>query len=161
MAGRACSVCTHPDAVEINEALVIAGASNRGVASRYGLSQAAVDRHKKHIPQLLVKASQALEIVTADDLLDKVRDLTRRTEGLLDRAEDEGDLNTAFRGVAQLRSNLELLGRLLGELQEGTTINIIQNPQWLQLRAVIVGALEPHPEAKSAVVKALEGASDG
>ena len=37
-------------------------------------------------------------------------------------------------------------------------VNLNVSPEWLELRAVIVGALAPHPEALGAVVGALEGA---
>jgi hypothetical protein len=35
------------------------------------------------------------------------------------------------------------------------------NPEWLELRAVIVGALEPYSEARRAVLRALEGGGNG
>jgi hypothetical protein len=38
---------------------------------------------------------------------------------------------------------------------------VLLSPEWLELRAVTVGALEPHPEALRAVVGALEGADGG
>jgi hypothetical protein len=40
-------------------------------------------------------------------------------------------------------------------------VNLNVSPEWLELRAVIVTALEPHPEAMGAVVDALEGAESG
>jgi hypothetical protein len=56
---------------------------------------------------------------------------------------------------------LELLGKLAGELDERPMVNLNVSPQWLKLRAVIVGALEPHPAAHTAVLRALEGVGDG
>jgi len=35
------------------------------------------------------------------------------------------------------------------------------SPQWLELRAVIVGALEPYSEARGAVLRALERVGNG
>jgi hypothetical protein len=55
---QACSVCTHPDSLDINEALVIEGRSNRAVARQFGLHHDAVRRHRKHIPELLVRAAE-------------------------------------------------------------------------------------------------------
>jgi hypothetical protein len=40
-------------------------------------------------------------------------------------------------------------------------VNVLVSPEWLELRAVIVGALEPHSEACGAVLKAIEGVSNG
>jgi hypothetical protein len=35
-------------------------------------------------------------------------------------------------------------------------VNLNISPEWLELRTVIVGALEPHPAAHTAVLRALE-----
>ena len=40
-------------------------------------------------------------------------------------------------------------------------MNVLVSPEWLELRAVIVGALEPHPAALRAVVGALDGGGNG
>ena len=40
-------------------------------------------------------------------------------------------------------------------------MNLNVSPEWLELRAVIVGALEPHPAAHRAVLRALEGVGKG
>ena len=157
---QACTVCTHPDAVLINEALIIEKVSNRSVAKQYGVDHNAVQRHRKHVPQLLVKASQAMEVAQADDLLDQVRDLQRRALTILDKAEAADELRTALAAIAQARGNLELLGKLAGELQqEGATniqIALVEHPDYARLRAAVVGALEEHPEARWAVAAALK-----
>ena len=56
---------------------------------------------------------------------------------------------------------MELLGKLAGELDDRPQVNVLVSPEWLELRAVIVGALEPHSEACGAVLKAIEGVSNG
>jgi hypothetical protein len=40
-------------------------------------------------------------------------------------------------------------------------VNLNVSSEWLELRAVIVGALEPHPAAHRAVLRALEGVGNG
>jgi hypothetical protein len=40
-------------------------------------------------------------------------------------------------------------------------VNLNVSPEWLELRAVMVGALEPHPQARVAVLRALESAGNG
>ncbi len=57
--------------------------------------------------------------------------------------------------AARLDSQLQLLGKLLGELKEGATVNVLIAPEWLQLRATLLVALAPHPEARQAVAAAL------
>ena len=158
---RSCTVCEHPKRETIDRELV-GGASNRSVASLNDVSEAAVRRHKaNHLPAKLVMAEKAAEVVEADNLLDQVGDLQRRALAILDKAEEVGELRMALSAIREARGNLELLAKLLGELDERPMVNVLLSPEWLELRAVIVGALEPHPEALRAVVGALEEADGG
>jgi hypothetical protein len=76
---------------------------------------------------------------------------------LLDKAELHGKWHSAFVGVGQYRSNLELLARLIGELEAAPAVqvNVLLSDEWIQLRARIVAALEDYPEARAAVLGAL------
>jgi hypothetical protein len=65
------------------------------------------------------------------------------------------------RFFSQARGNLELLGKLAGELDERPVVNLNVSAEWLELRAVIVGALEPYSEARGAVLRAIEGSGNG
>jgi hypothetical protein len=157
---RRCTVCDHPQRHGIDEALV-SGAPYRSVAKRFELSESAVYRHKtEHLPAHLLKAREVEEVARADDLLDQVRDLQTHALGILECAEKAGDLRTALAAISQARGNLELLGKLAGELDERPVVNLNVSPEWLELRTVIVGALEPHPAAHTAVLRALEAVGD-
>jgi len=121
-----------------------------------------VYRHKTdHLPAHPLKAREIEEVARADDLLDQVRTLQIHALDILERAEKAGDLRTALFAISQARGNLELLGKLAGELDERPVINLNVSPEWLELRAVIVGALEPHPAAHGAVLRALESVGNG
>jgi hypothetical protein len=158
---RRCSVCDHPKMHSIDETLVT-GAPYRSVAKRFELSESAVYRHKtEHLPANLLKAKEVEEAARADDLLEQVRHLQAHALDILERAEKAGDLRTALAAISQARGNLELLGKLAGELDERPVVNLNVSPEWLELRAVIVGALEPHPTAHGAVLRALESVGGG
>jgi len=158
---RRCTVCDHPERHSIDEALVT-GAPYRSVAKRFERSESAVYRHKtEHLPAHLLKAKEVEEAARADDLLDQVRNLQAHALDILERAEKAGDLRTALAAISQARGNLELLGKLAGELDERPVVNLNVSPEWLELRAVMVGALEPYSEARGAVLSALEGAGNG
>ena len=158
---RSCTICEHPDRESIDKALV-GDASNRSVASLYDVSEAAVRRHKSnHLPAKLVLAQQAEEAAEAGELLDQVQDLQARTLAILEAAEETSQHRTALAAIREARSNLELLAKLLGELDDRPQINVLVSSEWLELRAVIVGALQPHSEARGAVLAAIEGISNG
>ena len=153
---RRCSVCTHPDRENIDEALVGATAMSAIAAKYRDISEDALGRHKaNHLPAKLVMAEKAKEVAQADSLLEQVRDLQGRALAILDQAEMSGDLRTALGAIREARGNLELLAKLLGELSDAPQVNLNVSPEWLQIRAVIVTALEPHPEAKNSVLRAI------
>jgi len=155
-------VCTHPDKEAIDEAIV-GGTALSALAAKYrDTSEDALGRHKaNHLPAKLVMAAAAEEVARADNLLDQVRDLQGRAYSILDKAESAGALRTALGAIREARGNLELLAKLLGELDERPVVNLKLSPEWLELRAVIVGALEPHPAARADVLRALEEAGNG
>jgi hypothetical protein len=152
---RRCTVCDHPERHGIDGALVT-GAPYRSVAKRFGLSESAVYRHKtEHLPTHLLKAREADEVAQADDLLDQVRDLQAHALDILERAEKVGDLRTALAAISQARGNLELLGKLAGELDERPVVNVLLSPQWVVIRTTMLEALSAYPEARSAVAEGL------
>ncbi len=158
---RSCTLCTHPDRDAIDEALV-GGVAFPALVAKHRVSKDSLSRHKgNHLPAKMVMAQAAEEVAQADSLLDQVRELQASALGILDKAEKAGELRTALGAIREARGNLELLAKLLGELDERPQVNLNVSPEWLELRAVIVGALEPHPDARGAVLRALEGRENG
>jgi hypothetical protein len=158
---RRCTICAHEDLEAINRALV-AGKANRRIAAQYAVSEQAVRRHKaEHLPAKLAKAHEAEEVAHAGDLLEDLKSLQRRTLAILEAAEETSQHRTALAAIREARSNLELLAKLLGELDDRPQVNVLISPEWLELRAVIVGALEPYSEARGAVLRAIEGIGNG
>jgi hypothetical protein len=151
---RSCTVCSHPERGLIDDAL-LAGAAYRHIAARFNVSTGALQRHREHIPFHLLKAQDAAEVAHADNLLEQVKHLQSRALTILDKAEASGDLRTALSAIREARGNLELLAKLLGELQQEGTVNVLVAPEWLSLRAVVVEALTPYPQARTAVLEAL------
>ena len=154
---RSCTICLHAECDAVDRALV-SGEPYRRIAKRFALSPDAVYRHKVgHLPATLTKAQDAVEIARADSLIEQVRDLQGRTMAILVQAERSGDLRIALQAVGQARGNLELLAKLLGELQEQqTTVQVlVASPEWLRLRMAITRALEPYPDARAAVAQAV------
>src|ERR671916_717730 len=142
---RACTVCEHPEREAIDRVLV-GGASNRSAASLYDVSEAAVRRHKSnHLPAKLVMAERAAEIVEADTLLEHVKDLQGRAYAILEKAEKAGELRTALGAIREARGNLELLAKLLGDLDERPVTNVLVSAEWVAVRTAMMEALGPYP----------------
>jgi len=153
---RVCTVCVHADRDAIERCLVAGESSNRALAALYGVSEAALRRHKAaHLPAKLARAQDAAEVARADDLLTQVRGLQAKAMGLLAQAEGAGDYRTALSGIGQVRACLELQAKLLGELDERPQVNVLLMPEWLAVRAALLAALRPYGEARQAVAVAL------
>ena len=153
--GRRCTVCSHPDRPAVDQAL-INHKPYRDVAGRFSLGKNALLRHHDdHLPELLLKAKDAEEAAQADDLLAELRSLRDRTYGLLERAEQAGDIKAAFTGIREIRSTIELLAEMAGKLDRKPTVNLWLAPEWLAVRAAMLSALMAYPEARVAVAQSL------
>jgi hypothetical protein len=158
---RVCSICIHPQREAIDRALV-AGSAKRDVSALFRVSEDAVTRHASaHLPRALAQAQEAHESARADDLLSQVRCLQEITMDLLARAVQANDLRTALGAVREARGNLELIGKLLGELDEGPTVNVLASSEWIALRGTLIEVLCDFPEAQAAVVAQLQPPRDG
>jgi hypothetical protein len=160
---RECTVCAHEDVVLINEDIVgLHGQkSNRAITRQYGLSKDAVRRHKEHIPELLVKASQAMEVARSDDVLDQVKELLAEARDVLAVAKADQDHRLRLSAIDRASKLVELLAKIAGQLQQEGTTNILLNAEYIEVRTVILTALEGHPQAKADVVRALLESGNG
>jgi hypothetical protein len=156
---RRCTVCAHPDAILINEAIIRIGEhgklSNRAITRQYDLSKDAVRRHREHIPEMLARASRAEEIARADSLLDRLEDLQRRTEGVLDEVEGTENYGAILSAIREMRRNLEVIGEVTKELNRAPALNLTLNPEYIELRTAILAAVVPHPEAAASISRAM------
>jgi hypothetical protein len=112
---------------------------------------------REHLPALLALARDAERAARADTLLDRIEALHSRTMAILEAVEGTDEHGTALAAIREARRNLELVGEVTRELDRGATINLALNPEWLEIRGVIIAALEPHPTARDSVLRALEG----
>jgi hypothetical protein len=92
-----------------------------------------------------------------NDTLAEVRALKTRAMETLEQAQKAGDLKTALIGIREARGCLETCLKAEGQLKDGSQITIINNPEWVELRTLIITALDDFPQAKAAVVHTIRG----
>ena len=149
---RTCTVCTHADRTEIDQAL-LTGEPFRNIAKRYGTSPTALFRHKQaDLPSTLAKSKQAEEEVRAETLYDRLKAINRETAAILAEARESGSLSIALAAINRVERQLELEARLLGQLNDGTKVavgikvNPVDHPQFTHLahmsREQLVARLE-------------------
>ncbi len=152
---RACSICGHADRPAI-DALLVGNGTLRGIARTYRVSEDALTRHKAgHIAPAIATAHEAEQVAQADDLLRQLQALRNKAMALLLKAEAAGDYRTALAGIREARACIETLLEVEGELDRRPQVTIVTNPQWIEIRSVILMALQTHPEARQDVVRAL------
>jgi hypothetical protein len=152
---RRCSVCVHPDAPAINQAMINRKAF-RAIACQFGVGRmAAVRHHDDHLPEALAKARAAAETAKADDLLLQLKIVKDVALTIMAQAQKAGDGRTALAGVREARSSLELLLELEQRLDRRPTVNVLLAPEWLLVRSTLLDALRDYPEARSAVAASL------
>jgi len=158
---RRCTVCDHDEGHAINVALV-QRESYRTIANHYGVSESALKRHSgEHLPQLLVKARDAVESAEADDLLAELKTEKEHIQELKGLAVKDEDYRTALLAVDKALRALELQARVSQILKDAPVINLNLSPEWVELRTTLVCALDAYPEARESVLRALEVAGNG
>lgn len=151
---KACSICRHEQNEAINLAL-LQGTPLREIAGRYGVTSSSLQRHKAHIPKQLAKAKEAKEVASASNVMQRITELDSRADSIYTQATEQDDPALALKALKELREITSLYAKLTGEIQAQTIQHIHITPEWLLLRANMLRALEPYPEARSALVKAL------
>ena len=158
---RACTTCAHPDRRTIDTELATGHVVNRRIAARTGLAETSVRRHAaNHLPATLVAAAEAEDVAHAIDVLGQLRAINAATLAVLADARKRGDGDLALKAVDRVQRQIELQAKLLGELEERPTVNVLVAPEWLQIRAALLDVLWAYPDARTAVAArlvALEG----
>ena len=96
--------------------MLIEGEKLQVIADKFGFHVSSLCRHKQHIPDKLRAIATFKELEEGATLLQRIEDLLERAAGLLNKAEDSGDVRTAIAAVREVRGVLELMGKASGEL---------------------------------------------
>jgi len=135
--GAACSVCALPLAGAINE-LLRSGRPARSIAAEFGLSYDALTRHaRNHV----AKRPAAVPVSAGDPLDELVTAL--RVRALAGNPSDTREYRLALAAQSDARHAIQPQRDLATE------------PEWRELRTILLRALEAFPEARQAVADAL------
>jgi hypothetical protein len=157
---RTCTIFTHDQRRDIDAAL-LNETPYRHIATRFDTSTGALQRHRDHLPKQLVKAQEQEDVSQAIDVVKQLKAINGATLAILKEARDDKNGELALKAVDRIQRQLELQAKLLGELQQEGTINVTVSPEWVSLRAIILSAVTPYPEALEAITASLEGPEGG
>jgi hypothetical protein len=156
--GPTCSICKHSMVEEINSKIA-SQEKLADISRKFAVSEDALSRHKdKCIITALSATPNTKDVINGDNLLAQLQEARSKAIKLLDMAIAAGD--TKVYGppssyLSEIRQQIKLWAELEGRLAAQPQITIINNPEWIELRTVIILALDNYPDAKTAVVNAI------
>jgi len=143
--------------IDLINSRLVAGVSSRSIGQEFNLGYKSVQNHKnKHLPKQMVKAADMQDQQSADRLLEQVNLLYDKALLLIDKADSDQKWQASATAIKEARNCLELTGKLIGTLKTGHTLNIFYNAEFIDARMAIYTALLPYPEARQAVIRALD-----
>jgi hypothetical protein len=155
---RVCTICTHEERPAIDRAL-LAGEPFRNIAERFGTSTTGLHRHKtEHLGErmaVVAKRNEDADVRTAIDVVAQLRAINGAALRVLKDARDAGDGALTLQATDRILKQIELQAKLIDLINDGTTVNVMISPAWVQLRTAIVAVLRDHPDALRDVTAAL------
>jgi hypothetical protein len=116
-----CTVCSHPQRVELEQAH-LGGATLRTLAKQFGRNKDTIQKHvAQHIPaaaQKAIEAANARDVEHGDSIIAELRELRDEAKRLQAKAEKKSDIRTALTAIRELVRLVELKARVLGELRD-------------------------------------------
>jgi hypothetical protein len=160
--GRKCTVCAHPERQAIDKALLSHQEKYRDIALRFSLNRMSLWRHRDdHLPLRLVEAQAATDVRAALDVVKQLEAINGAALRVLTEARTAGDGELALKAIDRIQRQIELQAKLLGELDERPQINITVHPEFVAARVVLLRALLPYPDARTAAAEALLALDQG
>ena len=117
-------------------------------------------REREEIKEEVVaeaRETTAARLEAAASYLDQLNEVRARAANLLDQADASDDLRAAGTFLRELREQIRLMAELEGRIASQPQITLITSPEWVEVRSLVINALEPYPEAREAVVHAIRG----
>jgi len=148
-----CAGCNHPKSKELNAAIKN-GASMSALVETYGISRAALYRHKAHIGERDPDKTKTFEEKTS---LERINEMEKFARHFLGKAAASGDTKNAVAIIRAANESISLAARLRGEMS-GKPIEVAGGLSWSDFNRftdTLLAALEDQPEAKKAVLTAL------
>jgi hypothetical protein len=167
--GPKCTICSHKSRHQIEIGLAH-GIAHNALARRFNVSADAIGRHAaSHLSPALRAAILTAQKPTTIDLehlqaseqeglLSQLVHQRARLQQHVEMAIEYGDIRAAISAEAAITANLALVGKLLGMIVQRHDVHstsLLISADYLAMRAAIVNAMRPYPDASRAVGAAL------
>ena len=165
--GRKSKIEAHPQSEEIIRRLASGEDYSKIVEDYPDIRYQDLDYYAQNkLPAILSKSNdlkaladeiESADVHKGDTYLQLVIGLQKKALDALEQQNAKEDPKSWAMVSREARGYVELMGKALDRIREAppAQITIINNPEWVELRTLIIGALEPYPEAREAVVHAI------
>ncbi len=187
--GRRCTICDHPKRQEIDKALLSGLSFRKIGKRFDVNPSSAYRHRQTHVVDLIARAQNSLgreelvragkleelaragklvehqqeteagELRYAIDVVQQLKAINAACLEVLKQARSDRKYSLSLRAVDRIVRQIELQAKLLGQIQDGPTVNVAVLPEWHGIRRLVADALQPYPEARVAVAGALQDAS--
>lgn len=151
---------------KINDRLIqrsVSCESYRSIAEEFGVSESSLLRHATNcIAEQISKAKDIADTIGGESLKCRLRAHRDKIEDCFGRALAADNLrdchNFITDGLAEMKFEAELEGKIAAQAQINVSlqqVNIYDSPEWLAVGSVLAHILEPYPEIRMEVAKAL------
>jgi hypothetical protein len=123
---KTCSACKHLERPAIDNAIV-GDEPIMDIAKRFSLDRFVIQRHKKHVIELVAKSPKVEVIAQADTIVAQIVNLETTVRDILNAAIKDKDHRMALAACDRILSILKLRSEISGELKrpQGMTNNFI------------------------------------
>ncbi|GAB6265575.1 MAG: hypothetical protein STSR0001_10200 [Methanothrix sp.] len=166
--GRKSKIEAHPQSEEIIRRLASGEEYSDIVRDIPGLTWDDLDYYQKNkLPNIISKSKdlkaladeiESADVHKGDTYLQLVIGLQKKALDALEQQNAKEDPKSWAMVSREARGYVELMGKALDRIRDAppAQITIVNNPEWISLRTVIIQALDDFPEAKGAVINAIQ-----
>ena len=165
--GRKSKIEAHPQSEEIIRRLASGEDYSKIVEDFPDIRYQDLDYYAQNkLPAILSKSNdlkaladeiESADVHKGDTYLQLVIGLQKKALDALEQQNAKEDPKSWAMISREARGYVELMGKALDRIRDAPQqqINILVHPEWVELRTLIITALEPYPEAREAVVHAI------
>jgi hypothetical protein len=135
------------------------------IAEKYGIDRQAIRRHMRRnithdraaelTKEIAQQKAVAIGIANGNagaddvDIMGGMERVVREIDAILERSKEAGDDKLALASLREMRGTLVDVARLLGKLQNHTTLHVEigDSPEWQRLKAILIDVFREHPAA--------------
>jgi len=151
-----CKLCSYSNRLSIEKAVATHKLSYTAAGDKVGCSKSAIQRHmKNHVSEKVQKAANSIEAAEGLDVLKQVIDSHKIVWNIIAQSYQDGDLKTALAACDTETRQLKLAALVSGQLNEAPQVNVLLNPEFVQLKQLIIKTLAPYPDARLKLSKVL------